>query len=110
MIYFKNAAGDVFAYENQAERDQFGPDDLVAMTEAEVSDYLSPPETYQHELGLLNAAYKLEVDKFNGAYALTLLSDGPGEAAKLAAIRAQYEVLKADHAASIAALKIKYGV
>ena len=41
MIYFKNTAGDVYAYETQTERDQFGTDDLVEMTHQEVSEHLA---------------------------------------------------------------------
>ncbi len=43
MLYFKHENGDVFAYETQEERDEFGPDDLVPMTEAEVEAHLNPP-------------------------------------------------------------------
>lgn len=43
MPYFKTAAGDVFAYDTQEERDEFGPADLVPMTEAEVEAHLNPP-------------------------------------------------------------------
>ena len=43
MIYFKNAVtGEVFSYETQAEREAFGPPDLVAMTIEEVSAHLNP--------------------------------------------------------------------
>jgi len=43
MLYFKNAAGDVFAYDTEAEREQFGAVDLVAMTPAEIDAHLNPP-------------------------------------------------------------------
>lgn len=42
MKYFKNASGDVFAYETQEDRDQFGAADLVAMTKAQIDKHLSP--------------------------------------------------------------------
>ena len=42
MIYFKNASGDVFAYETQSERDEFGAPDLVAMTQEEIEAHLTP--------------------------------------------------------------------
>ena len=42
MIYFKNENGDVFAYETQEERDQYGAPDLLLMTEAEVASHLTP--------------------------------------------------------------------
>lgn len=43
MLYFKSPTGEVFAYETHAEREQFGPADLVQMTEAEVRAHLNPP-------------------------------------------------------------------
>lgn len=43
MIYFKNSKGDVFAYESQEVRDEFGAKDLVAMTPAEVDEHINPP-------------------------------------------------------------------
>jgi hypothetical protein len=42
MIYFKNASGEVFAYETQVERDQYGAPDLLLMTENEVENHLNP--------------------------------------------------------------------
>ena len=42
MIYFKNANGEVFAYETQRERDEFGAVDLVAMTPEEIEAHLNP--------------------------------------------------------------------
>lgn len=42
MVYYKNQAGDVFAYTNQDEREQFGSPDLMPMTEAEVQAHLNP--------------------------------------------------------------------
>ena len=42
MIYFKSANGEVFAYETQGERDQYGAPDLLLMTEAEVTAHLTP--------------------------------------------------------------------
>lgn len=43
MPYFKTAAGNVFAYDTQEERDEFGPADLVPMTATEIEAHLSPP-------------------------------------------------------------------
>lgn len=43
MLYFKNQSGAVFAYDTQAQRDEFGPPELVPMTEAEVQAHLNPP-------------------------------------------------------------------
>lgn len=43
MIYFKRPNGEVFAYETKAQRDEFGPADLVPMTDEEVAAHLNPP-------------------------------------------------------------------
>ena len=45
MMYFKDSSGHVFAYETQGERDQYGADDLVAMTPGEVAAHLYPVMT-----------------------------------------------------------------
>lgn len=65
MIYFKNSKNEVYAYETIEERNEFGPVDLVAMTEQEIAEHLSPsnqseivPEAVtmrQARLALLNA-------------------------------------------------------
>lgn len=45
MIYFKHpATGEVFAYETETQRDEFGPAELVAMTAAEVQAHLNPQD------------------------------------------------------------------
>lgn len=43
MKYYKNLKGEVYAYETEAEREQWGAPDLVEMTEAEVEAHLNPP-------------------------------------------------------------------
>lgn len=111
MIYYKSNTGEVFAYETQAERDLYGSAGLIAMTPEEVDAHLSPAtKTYKQAVSLLNAAYQADVAALNNAYSLTLLADGPSEVAKMAAIRAQYETRKTQHAADLAALKLEYGV
>lgn len=45
MIYFKNANGEVFAYETQEERDQYGAVDLVTMTNEEILAHINPTPT-----------------------------------------------------------------
>lgn len=45
MIYFKNSNGEVFAYETEQEREQFGAADLVRMTPEEIEAYLNPTST-----------------------------------------------------------------
>lgn len=42
MLYFKSNSGDVFAYETQADYDEFAPDGLNSMTGAEVDEHLNP--------------------------------------------------------------------
>ena len=112
MIYFKNANGEVFAYETQAERDLYGSAGLIAMTYAEVDAHLSyaPTPTYRRAVDMLNVAYQADVLALRNAYSLTLLADGPGEAAKMESLRARYETRKTQHAADLAALKLEYGV
>lgn len=89
-----------------------GPDEVQEDEYYSVSpiEIHPPAATYQSELTELNAAYQLEVDKFNRAFAVAYLSDGPSQESKQAAIRAQYEVRKAQHANDVIDLKIKYGV
>ena len=45
MKYYKDKDGNVYAYETQAERDQFGAPDLVEMTTGEVDAHLNPQPT-----------------------------------------------------------------
>lgn len=42
MLYFKDGKGCVFGYETEKEREEWGADDLVLMSEAEVSTHLNP--------------------------------------------------------------------
>ena len=42
MIYLISPAGEVFAYETQAAREQYGAPDLRPMTAAEVAAHLAP--------------------------------------------------------------------
>lgn len=68
------------------------------------------PITYKQALDALNANYQADIAKLNNAFALAFLADGPSEATKMAAIRAQYETRKTQHTANIAALKLEYGM
>lgn len=44
MKYFKDKkTGEVFAYEAEAERNEWGSPDLVKMTETEIEAHLNPP-------------------------------------------------------------------
>ena len=47
MLFFKNENGEVFAYETQGEREAFGADDLVAMTNEEILVHLNPTPTVE---------------------------------------------------------------
>lgn len=43
MKYYKNTDGEVFAYESEQERQEWGAPELVEMTPAEVDAHLNPP-------------------------------------------------------------------
>lgn len=43
MKYYKDKTGVVFAYENAEQRNEWGEDDLIEMTAAEVELHLNPP-------------------------------------------------------------------
>lgn len=45
MIYYKSKTGEVFAYETEEERKQFGNSDLKLMTKEEVHSHLNPIPT-----------------------------------------------------------------
>lgn len=103
-------AGSVYEYDSQEARDQYGPARLLSMTSIEVNAHLSPATSYQKELAALNAVYQADVEKFNKAFAIAYLADGPEQDAKQAVIRSQYEARKTLHAANVVALKSQYGI
>lgn len=43
MKYYKNTDGEVFAYESEQERQEWGAPELVEMTPEEVDEHLNPP-------------------------------------------------------------------
>lgn len=43
MKYFKSKSGEVFAYESEAERNEWGAPELVEMTPEEIDAHLNPP-------------------------------------------------------------------
>ena len=45
MKYYKNTNGEVYAYENEAERQEWGSPDLVEMTKKEIDEHLNPVPT-----------------------------------------------------------------
>lgn len=42
MKYYKNSSGDVFSYETEDDRQQFGASGLIEMTPEEIEAHLSP--------------------------------------------------------------------
>ena len=45
MKYYKNTNGEVYAYENEAERQEWGTPDLIEMSAAEIDEHLNPTPT-----------------------------------------------------------------
>lgn len=45
MIYYKSKTGEVYAYETEAERNEWGSPDLVELTETEIEARLNPTPT-----------------------------------------------------------------
>ena len=45
MIYYKSKTGEVFAYEAEEERQEWGSPDLVKMTKSEIEAHLNPVPT-----------------------------------------------------------------
>lgn len=43
MEYYKNKKGEVFAYETEKERNEWGAPDLVKMTKSEIDAHINPP-------------------------------------------------------------------
>lgn len=110
MKYFIDPAIGVRAFEADGSQDFLITPEMREMTPAEAEEHLNPQPTYKKALDSLNVTYQADVAKLNNAFALTLLAEGPSEATKMAAIRAQYEARKTQHTANIAALKLEYGV
>jgi hypothetical protein len=110
MKYYFDPDLGVRAFESDGSQDFLITENMRAMTPAEVEAHLNPPITYKKALDSLNSMYESDVAKFNNAFALSLLSDGPSEVAKIAAIRTEYEARRTKHTADLAALKTQYGV
>lgn len=65
MNYFKcPTTEEVFAYETESEREQFGAHDLVAMTQQEVDAHLNPPPTAEDIKAAFVAAIQERLDDF----------------------------------------------
>lgn len=101
MKYFKNANGEVFAYETQEERNEFGAPDLVAMTPEEIEAHLNPPvapPTREQVKALRLAAYADPVTGSDRYFAEAARMKAMGEAgadAVIAAGVARHEEIKA---------------
>lgn len=65
MKHYKNpTTGEVFAYETEEERLQWGAEDLVAMTAAEVEAHLNPQPTSEQVQAQFTAAIQQRLDAF----------------------------------------------
>lgn len=62
MIYYKSKTGEVYAYETEAERQEWGATDLVAMTTTEVNVHLNPIPTPEQLQELVNAESRAYLD------------------------------------------------
>ena len=59
MIYYKNTQGEVYAYETEDERQEWGTPDLVPMTSEETEAHLNPVPTTEQ----LASSARYERDK-----------------------------------------------
>jgi hypothetical protein len=84
-----------------------GPDGMPAWVDL-------PPrpndELLHDELQKISDQYKLDINELNQAYLAAIVSDGPGEVAKQAAVRSAIDERKAQYVADKAAAREKYPV
>ena len=76
MIYYKNINNEVFAYETQGERDEFGAADLVAMTPEEILAHLNPTPTAEQIASVERDWRNVELDRAD--IELNKVQDGMG--------------------------------
>lgn len=93
MIYFKDPNGKVFAYQNQAEFENYAAIDLVPMTETEVDAHLNPlpvPPTPEQIQEFRRRAYSAESDPLKNEAEYDALVNGtePDYTAWMAAVEA----------------------
>ncbi len=70
-----------------------------------------PNEDLLHdELQKISDQYKLDINELNQAYLAAIVSDGPGEVAKQAAVRFAIDERKAKYVADKASAREKYPV
>lgn len=63
MIFYKNTDGDVYAYESDQDRIQYGPADLAAMTPEEVEAHITPePLTTEQVIDAMRASIQKHMD------------------------------------------------
>ena len=60
MKFYKDKDGNVYAYENAAEKAAFGPTGLTAMTAAQVEAHFNPPKTEEELAAEARAAFKAQ--------------------------------------------------
>lgn len=94
MKYYKHLeSGEVFAYETEAEREQWGAPELVEMSPEEVEAHLNPPivpPTLEQIRELRRAAYVAESDPIKNEADYDALVNGtaPDYTAWMAAVEA----------------------
>lgn len=108
MKYFKSKkTGEVFAYENEQERQEWGAPELVEMTPEEVEVHLNPPPvplTLEQIRELRRRAYIAESDPLRNAADYDALVNGTKPdytewLAAVAAIKARYPLPETGHGA-----------
>ena len=64
MKYYKHPeTGEVFAYENEQERQEWGAPELVEMTPEEIDAHLNPPPTAEQIMSRLEARVQFWLDE-----------------------------------------------
>jgi len=64
MIYYKHPeTGEVFAYETEAERQEWGAPELVEMTPEEIDAHLNPPPSVEQIIAQYEARVQLWLDE-----------------------------------------------
>lgn len=70
----------------------------------------APQRSYKELLATLNSEYQADIDTLTRAYGTASLAGGASQAAKQAAISAQYAQRKSQYTADYAALRAQYGL
>lgn len=75
--------------------------------------FVNPPiktKTFWERLNEVNKSYQKDVDKFNKAFMLAYLADGPEQDDKQATIRAQYAARRDQYNTEASVLKHEFGL